>query len=276
MTIAILDFDGYICKSFYANKDDMMDTQKAESILLDLYQSAVTKVKDYFKDRTSPTKIIPVVSGHSWKKDIYPSYKRQRKRDEYLGLYREQIINKYKPVMIETLEADEVIVMLADYLRAIGRDDYVVFSDDKDLRYYTERYCKINITEQIVEQDIMALQYDQYCQMIIGDREDNIQGVPKVGEKTAPKLLNEYGFTLDGVIRIFKDKGIDIDQTLRDLLLIIPMSDSYLDFTEPAYRVANQIINGEKVDMLDVHNSIISQVQYLNDKVKSIYDKEAK
>lgn len=276
MTIAILDFDGYICKSFYANKDDMMDTQKAESILLDLYQSAVTKVKDYFKDRTSPTKIIPVVSGHSWKKDIYPSYKRQRKRDEYLGLYREQIINKYKPVMVETLEADEVIVMLADYLRAIGRDDYVVFSDDKDLRYYTERYCKINITEQIVEQDIMTLQYDQYCQMIIGDREDNIQGVPKVGEKTAPKLLNEYGFTLDGVIRIFKDKGIDIDQTLRDLLLIIPMSDSYLDFTEPAYRVANQIINGGKVDMLDVHNSIISQVQYLNDKVKSIYDKEAK
>lgn len=274
MTIAILDFDGYICKSFYANKDDMMDTLKAESILLDLYQSAVTKVKDYFKDRTSPTKIIPVVSGHSWKKDIYPSYKRQRKRDEYLGLYRERIINKYKPVMIETLEADEVIVMLADYLRAIGRDDYVVFSDDKDLRYYTERYCKINITEQIVEQDIIALQYDQCCQMIIGDREDNIQGVPKVGEKTAPKLLNEYGFTLDGVIRIFKDKGIDIDQTLRDLLLIIPMSDSYLNLTEPAYRVANQIINEREVDMLDVHNSIISQVQYLNDKVKSIYNKE--
>lgn len=275
MTIAILDFDGYICKSFYANKDDMMDMQKAESILLDLYQSAVTKVKDYFKDRTSPTKIIPVVSSHSWKKDIYPSYKRQRKRDEYLGLYREQIINKYKPVMIETLEADEVIVMLADYLRAIGRDDYVVFSDDKDLRYYTERYCKINITEQIVEQDIMALQYDQYCQMIIGDREDNIQGVPKVGEKTAPKLLNEYGFTLDGVIKIFKDKGIDIDQTLRDLLLIIPMSDSYLKITEPAYRVANQIIDGVKIDMLDVHNSIISQVQFLNDKVKSIYDEVA-
>lgn len=275
MTIAILDFDGYICKSFYANKDDMMDMQKAESILLDLYQSAVTKVKDYFKDRTSPTKIIPVVSGHSWKKDIYPSYKRQRKRDEYLGLYREQIINKYKPVMIETLEADEVIVMLADYLRAIGRDDYVVFSDDKDLRYYTERYCKINITEQIIEQDIITLQYDQYCQMIIGDREDNIQGVPKVGEKTAPKLLNEYGFTLDGVIRIFKDKGIDIDQTLRDLLLIIPMSDSYLKITEPAYRVANQIIDGVKIDMLDVHNSIISQVQFLNDKVKSIYDEVA-
>ena len=272
MTIAILDFDGYICKSFYANKDDMMDMQKAESILLDLYQSAVTKVKDYFKDRTSPTKIIPVVSGHSWKKDIYPSYKRQRKRDEYLGVYRERIIEKYKPVMIETLEADEVIVMLADYLRAISRDDYVIFSDDKDLRYYTERYCKINITEQITEQDIMELQCNQYCQMIIGDREDNIQGVPKVGEKTAPKLLSEYGFTLDGVIRIFKDKGIDIDQTLRDLLLIIPMSDSYLKLTEPAYRVAHQIIGGVKIDMLDVHNSIISQVQFLNDKVKSIYD----
>ena len=272
MNYALLDFDGYICKSFYANKEDMMNMDSAENILLDLYQAAMTKTHDYFKDRTSPIKVLPIVSGHSWKKDIYPSYKRQRKRDEYLGIYRERIIKKYKPIIIETLEADEVIVMIADYLRAIGEENYIIFSDDKDLRYYTERYCKINITEQVVEQEQQSLIYNQLAQMLIGDREDNIQGVPKVGEKTAPKLLEQYGFTLDGVIQIFKDKGIDIDQTLRDLLLVVPMSDSYLSLTEPAYRVANQIIQGVSIDMLDVHNSIISQVQYLNEKVKSIYD----
>lgn len=271
---ALLDFDGYICKSFYANKEDMMDIQKAEEILLDLYQAAMTKTHDYFKNRTESIKILPIVSGHSWKKDIYPSYKRQRKRDEYLGIYRESMIKKYKPVRIETLEADEVLVMIADYLRAIGEDNYIIFSDDKDLRYYTERYCKINITEQVVDQDPQALMFNQLFQMLIGDREDNIQGVPKVGEKTAPKLLEQYGFTLDGVIRVFKDKGIEIDKTLRDLLLVIPMSNIYLSLTEPAYRVANQIINGVDVDMSDVHNSIISQVQYLNEKVTSIYNED--
>ena len=272
MNYALLDFDGYICKSFYANKEDMMNMNSAENILLDLYQAAMTKTHDYFKDRTNPIKVLPIVSGHSWKKDIYPSYKRQRKRDEYLGIYRERIIEKYKPIIIETLEADEVIVMIADYLRAIGEENYIIFSDDKDLRYYTERYCKINITEQVVEQEPQSLIYNQLAQMLIGDREDNIQGIPKVGEKTAPKLLEQYGVTLEGVIQIFKDKGIDIDQTLRDLLLVVPMSDSYLSLTEPAYRVANQIIQGVNIDMLDVHNSIISQVQYLNEKVKSIYD----
>lgn len=272
MNYALLDFDGYICKSFYANKEDMMNMDSAENILLDLYQAAMTKTHDYFRDRTNPIKVLPIVSGHSWKKDIYPSYKRQRKRDEYLGIYRERIIEKYKPIIIETLEADEVIVMIADYLRAIGEENYIIFSDDKDLRYYTERYCKINITEQVVEQEPQSLIYNQLAQMLIGDREDNIQGIPKVGEKTAPKLLEQYGFTLEGVIQIFKDKGIDIDQTLRDLLLVVPMSDSYLSLTEPAYRVANQIIQGVNIDMLDVHNSIISQVQYLNEKVKSIYD----
>lgn len=274
MAYALLDFDGYICKSFYANKDNLMDFEKAEDILLDLQTAAVNKVKDYFKKRTEPTQIIPIVSGHSWKKDIYPSYKRQRKRDEFLGIYRDSIIEKYKPVQIETLEADEVIVMIADYLRAIRDDDFIVFSDDKDLRYYTERYCKINITEQVVEQDPQALMYNQLAQMLVGDREDNIQGVPKVGEKTAPKLLEQYGFTLEGVIKIFKDKGVDIDQTLRDLLLVVPMSDSYLSLTEPAYRVADQIIKGVKVNMLDVHNSIVSQVQYLNEKVTSIYNED--
>lgn len=272
MNYALLDFDGYICKSFYANKEDMMNMDSAENILLDLYQAAMTKTHDYFRDRTNPIKVLPIVSGHSWKKDIYPSYKRQRKRDEYLGIYRERIIEKYKPIIIETLEADEVIVMIADYLRAIGEENYIIFSDDKDLRYYTERYCKINITEQVVEQEPQSLIYNQLAQMLIGDREDNIQGIPKVGEKTAPKLLEQYGFTLEGVIQIFKDKGIDIDQTLRDLLLVVPMSDSYLSLTEPAYRVANQIIQGVNIDMLDVHNSIISQVQFLNEKVKSIYD----
>lgn len=272
MNYALLDFDGYICKSFYANKEDMMDFEHADEILNDLVMSATQKAQDYFK--SSYVKVFPIVSGHSWKKDIYPSYKRQRKRDEFLGIYREAMINSYKPIRIETLEADEVLVMLADYLRILKGNDYIIFSDDKDLRYYTEKYCKINIAEQIVEQDPQALMYNQLAQMLVGDREDNIQGVPKIGEKTAPKLLEQYGFTLEGVIKIFKDKGVDIDQTLRDLLLVVPMSDSYLSLTEPAYRVADQIIRGVKVDMLDVHNSIVSQVQYLNEKVTSIYNED--
>lgn len=269
MNYALLDFDGYICKSFFANKEDMMDFEHAEQILKDLMEAARVKAQEFFE---GPVKVFPVVSSHSWKKDIYPSYKRQRTRDDFLGVYREDIIKRYKPVSVEQLEADETLIMIADYLRAIGNNNYIIFSDDKDLRYYTERYCKINITESIVEQDPQELIYNQLVQMLVGDKEDNIQGVPKVGEKTAPKLLEQYGYTLEGVIKIFKDKEIEIDQTLRDLLLLIPMSDSYMNETEPAYRVANAIITGQAISQNDIVDSMISQVQFLNKKVREVYD----
>lgn len=272
----LLDYDGYVCKSFYANKEDMMNFEKAEEILNDLSFAALNKASEYFKYSPSKINMIKIMSGHSWKKDIYPSYKRSRKRDEFLGLYRD-IISKRKSVLkIEPLEADEVLIMIADYLRAINNNKVIIFSDDKDLRYYTERYCKINITEQIIEQDPQMLVYNQLNQMLIGDKEDSITGIPKVGEKTAPKILEQYGYTLDGVIQVFKDRNIDIDQTLRDLLLVVPLSDSYLQETEPAYRAADDILKGKKPSDLDIHNTIISLVKYLNTKVKSIYDKEEK
>jgi 5'-3' exonuclease len=272
----LLDYDGYVCKSFYANKEDMMNFKKAEEILSDLSFAALNKASKYFKCSSCKIDVIKIMSGHSWKKDIYPSYKRSRKRDEFLGLYRD-IISKRKSVLkIEPLEADEVLIMIADYLRAINNNKVIIFSDDKDLRYYTERYCKINITEQIVEQDPQMLVYNQLNQMLIGDKEDNITGIPKVGEKTAPKILEQYGYTLDGVIQVFKDRNIDIDQTLRDLLLVVPLSDSYLQETEPAYRLANAIITGQAISQNDIVDSMISLVKFLNAKVKNIYDKEEK
>lgn len=272
MNKIVLDYDGYICKSFYANKEDMTNFDSAEKILKDLVAASYEKACEYFNSKN--VKIYKIVSGHSWKKDVYPSYKRSRKRDEFLGIYRQMIIDKHKPIMAPQLEADELIVAISDYSRAIEDKNIVVFSDDKDIRYYTEKFCKINILEQIQEHDIQSMSYQQLIQMLVGDKEDNISGVPKVGEKTAPKLLEQYGFSIDGVISIYKDKGIEIDQTLRDLLLIIPMSDSYLDKTESLYNLAHQVINSGKVDDLTVMDTIINQIQYLNKKVTDIYNKE--
>lgn len=272
---ALLDYDGYICKSFYANKDDMMNFESAEKILKDLTQCAKEKACKWFNAKPYEINIIKVVSGHSWKKDIYPSYKRTRKRDEFLGLYRQAIIEKMKDlVIVPQLEADEVLIALSDYIRAVHKGNSIVFSDDKDLRYYTEKYCKINILEQVVEQHPDELLYNQLEQMLIGDKEDNIQGIPKVGEKTAEKLLKQVGYNFDNVIKLYKDKGIEIDQTLRDLLLLIPLSDSYLNETEPLYTMAHQILDSGKANDLTVCNTLITQIQYLNGKVKEIYDRE--
>lgn len=274
MPVALLDYDGYICKSFYANKEDMMDFSNAEKILHDLKFAAINKTAKYFNCKSSEVLYFPIISGHSWKKELYPSYKRTRKRDEFLGLYREEISKRMEVIKVEPLEADELLIVLSDYIRNFGDDKYIVFSDDKDLRYYTPRYCKINITEQVVEQDPQALVYNQLAQMLIGDKEDNINGVPKIGEKTASKLLGNLGFTLENVIRIYKEKNVDIDLILRDLLLLIPLSDAYTSDPLYAYDFAEQILKGKPLNEEYIHKALISQINFLNKKVKEVYDEK--
>lgn len=269
---ALLDYDGFVCKSFYANKEDIMNSKAAKKILKDLVDAAIEKACNYFNVDRQNLAVLKVMSGHSWKKDIYPSYKRTRKRNEYLGIYRGSVIEEDKAIIVPPqLEADEVLVCVADYLRD-KKKNIIIFSDDKDLRYYSEIYCKINITEQIKEQDILDIWKAQLEQLLIGDREDNIKGVPKVGEKTAPKLLESYGYSIDGVIRCFKDHGIDIDNCLRDLLLTIPLSSDYTQDKFFNNEIAKEFLTYGEADDLDIHKSLISQVQYLNKKVCKIYE----
>ena len=269
---AILDFDGFVCKSFYANKEDPMNLYAARNILRDLVQAAVEKTARYFNCKENFVTVVALMSGHSWKKDIYPSYKRSRKKDEYLGIYREEIKKLSSVQVIQQLEADEAIVLLSDYLQDIGHKEFIVFSDDKDLRYYCPVYCKINITEEIQEADALEIYSKQLEQMIIGDGEDNIKGIPKVGEKTAPKLLAQYGYDLKGVIRCFRDKEVDIDNCLRDLLLVVPLEEIYREKTDSTEKVSKDILTKSEVNDYEVMQLIISQIQYLNNIVKEVYD----
>lgn len=273
---AILDFDGFVCKSFYANNDDPMNPYLARNILRDLTSAAVEKTAAHFGIDKDHVKVLPIMSGHSWKKDIYPSYKRKRKKDDFLGAYRDIIKQSPSIITIPQLEADEVIVMLSDYLTDINCNNYIVFSDDKDLKYYTPNFCRINITEEITINDTGDIYTLALEQMLAGDGEDSIKGIPNVGMKTAQKLLSIYGYDLMGVIQCYKDKGIDIDACLRDLLLIIPLSEMYREETEEFKKASRDILKGDMPLDWSISQVIISQIQYLNKKVKEVYNKDEK
>ena len=250
--IGLLDFDGYICKAFYASvargEDDFEEMVK---ILDDLTRAALDKLKDTF----GSGELIKVISGHTYKKDVYPSYKSKRKRNDDLGAFREYVKLTYDDlVVVPNLEADDVITMMADNL---GR--CIVFSDDKDLRYYHPQYCKININEKI-EREIDHKK-KQLIQLLVGDKEDSIAGIPKVGEKTAEKFLAMYGWNVDSVIEIYKDKRITIDECLKNLLLISPI------------RKENVIDYKYGLDDSTTLNNILGHIRYWNEKVTEIYSK---
>ena len=228
--IGLLDFDGYICKAFYAS---------------------IARLKDNFGHGA----VIKVISGHTYKKDVYPSYKLGRKRNEDLGAFREYVKLTYEDLkIVPNLEADDVITMMAEDL-----GNCIVFSDDKDLRYYNPQYCKININEEIgYEADYKK---KQLIQLLVGDKEDDIAGIPKVGEKTAEKLLDMYGWNIDSVIEIYRDKQVTIDECLKNLLLISPI------------RKENVIDYRYGLDDSTTLNNILGHFRYWNEKVTEIYNK---
>ena len=250
--IALLDFDGYICKAYYATiSRGSTDFDEMLALLEELVKSAKLKVDEY-------ANVNYYISGHTYKKDIYPSYKANRKKDSLLGEFREFVKLYYEDKIIEdSVEADDLIVLDYEVYDKTGFTP-VVFSDDKDLRYYCKRYCKINLSEEIVEQDKKEMEQHRIIQFLTGDKEDNIQGVYGIGEKKAIIELNKLGgITIENVIRVYKNKGISIDECLKNLILISPLH--------------SKVIEEDYYDYGNLPDVIIGHFKYWNKKVKEIY-----
>lgn len=104
----------------------------------------------------------------------------------------------------EDYEADDIIgtwTKLADE----EKFETIVITGDKDLTQLASEYTKVYITKkgvsdiEVYTPEHVAEVYDGLVPMqiidlkgLMGDKSDNIPGVPGVGEKTAVKLLKEY------------------------------------------------------------------------------------
>lgn len=109
----------------------------------------------------------------------------------------------------EGYEGDDIIGSLSKKLGSKDTAVYIITGDRDSLQLVDEHstvyLTKKGISDMLeVRPDTMADEYgygpEQVIDMkaLMGDSSDNIPGVPGVGEKTALKLLTEYG-TLEGV-----------------------------------------------------------------------------
>ena len=263
---AILDYDGYICKSWYAsfangNMDD------ATEILNKLENAAIEKAYNYYDGQLDG--IIKVVSGHSWKKDLYDSYKATRERNPYIGAYRDALLESSDDIIKpESLEADELCIMLHDHLFH-DNNSCIIFSDDKDIHYTTLIHCKINLTEQI---DFIYDERYLLYQCLAGDKEDNINGIAKVGMKTAEKLLKDKEPELSSVVQIYKDKNISAQECKKNLNLIIPMTYKFNDNQASYRKVCNTLLKNNTIDEYAAKNCQKGQLEYLSQVIGGIYN----
>jgi DNA polymerase I len=145
-----------------------------------------------------------------------PEYKAQREAApdilrQQMGLVR-QVLDAIGIQQVEAVgwEADDLIATAADVIVERGdrviivtgdRDSYQLVRDPHVRVLYNKRgvsdyalYDEAGIAEKT---GVTPAQYPQYA-ALRGDTSDNLPGVPGVGEKTAAKLINQYG-GLDGI-----------------------------------------------------------------------------
>lgn len=162
-----------------------------------------------------------------------PSYKAQRDRTpddliRQMGVVRRLLeVLRIPAVDLAGFEADDLLATLAHAAQQNG-DDVVVVSGDRDtfqlpkdphvkvlytLRGVT-KYALLDEAGVIDRVGVHPTLYTQYAAMR-GDKSDNLPGVPRVGEKTAAQLLNEYG-DLDGIFAHIDQLSPKLRQNMAD------------------------------------------------------------
>ncbi len=166
-----------------------------------------------------PTKVVVAwdsKSSTAKRKAVFDGYKAGRTKpgdDFYAQIpYLEELVKAlgWSFVEIDEYEADDIIGTLSrEADEEGGWETYIVSSDLDMLQVVDEnthmfrilkgfsKLEKINVPEVEAKYGIKKSQFLD-LKSLKGDSSDNIPGVPGIGEKTAVKLLNEYG-DLEGI-----------------------------------------------------------------------------
>ena len=170
---------------------------------------------------TGPTHAACIFDSHekSWRHDLLPTYKEGRPPmpDEL-----KNSLNEFKSSFLEmgitsltfpNIEADDIIATLA-HKTAQKNGHAIILSTDKSfLQLLSENisvrdhFNKKNLDRKHVE-DKFLVKPEQLIDLfaLAGDTTNHIPGIPKVGLKTAAKLLSEHQ-TLENII--LKSKTIE-------------------------------------------------------------------
>ncbi len=250
----LLDAYALIYRAYYAMMHSRRITSKG------LNTSAVFGFVNTLEDvlkKENPTHIAVCFDppgGHTFRHELYPEYKAQRdKQPEDITLavpYIKEILAAYRiPVVeMEGYEADDVIGTLSRKAEDAGFTTYMMTPDKDYGQLVTDRVFmyrpalkgkdfEIRGPQQVCERygiesprqviDMLALE---------GDASDNVPGCPGVGEKTAAKLIREFG-SVEGLLsNVDKLKGAqkakveaNAEQIMFSKLLVTIKTDVPLD-----------------------------------------------
>lgn len=231
-TLMIVDGHSLAFRAFYALPVDNFTTKDHQhtNAIYGFLSMFVNLIKDH-----KPTHIAVAfdLSRASFRTREYPEYKANRSETppEFSGqipLLRDALeAMGIRIVTKEDYEADDVLATLSTQGAAQGFDVLVVSGDRDSIQLVTEDvtllYPSVQGVSQLKRYDTAAVierygvRPEQYPDIaaLVGETSDNLPGVPKVGEKTAVKWLNQFG-SLDELLSNADKVGGVVGNNLRE------------------------------------------------------------
>lgn len=213
-TIYVVDISSYVFRAYHA-LPPLSNSKGEPTHAVAGVSSMLLKL---IRERDPQRLIVAMDSKEgSFRKDIYDAYKANRPPappdlQQQMNRVRE-IVEAWgmSPIEAAGFEADDVIATIVAQARKMGLR-VVIVSADKDLlqlvgpdvSMYDTMRNKVFGPEETREK--LGVEPGQVRDLLalMGDSSDNIPGVPSVGQKTAAKLLDEYG-NLDEIYRHLDD-----------------------------------------------------------------------
>ncbi len=212
--LLLIDGNSLVYRAFFALPTDIATASGQvtnavfgfTSMLINLFKDHQPDAICVTFDRPEPTFRHEMVSDYKAGRAEAPDILRQQ-----MGLTR-QVIETLKIPIVEMagFEADDCIATLATCGRDQGWDVIVVTGDRDTYQLVEDPHVKVlynrrGVSDYVLYDEagikertgVTPADYPQYA-ALRGDPSDNLPGVPGVGEKTAAKLINDYG-DIDGV-----------------------------------------------------------------------------
>ncbi len=214
-TLVLIDGHALAYRMFYALPLEAFTTDEGEPTNA-TYGFTRTLVERLFSDNPPKYFAVSFDLGRTFRDDMFADYKgtREKMPDELrvqIGRIKEVVRAFNIPILeLEGFEADDVLGTVARQAKGQGALAHII-TGDRDLLQLVDDNTAVELPPRRGSQqpevfdsasvvDYFGVRPDQVVdwKALVGDSSDNIPGVRGVGQKTATRLLQQYG-TLDAI-----------------------------------------------------------------------------
>lgn len=185
----------------------------AVQVILRVKDREIREARRYFKDYSRiPVKFYFCISmNRGFRTCLFPYYKAQRtnKYSEQWTTFKNEIIKilyafHLNVVSSMVFECDDLISIIASNLVEVPTNKVMIISCDKDFLQIPKLTIKSKKRNgiKLIETTVESSMHELAKQFLLGDRIDNIPGVPKVGYATAEKILE--GKNLKNLYQVYE------------------------------------------------------------------------